>query len=168
MPLTPFHLGPGLLFKAVFRGAFSLMVFGWATVLIDLEPLIALTTGWGEVHGWSHTWVGAIAIGAVATVSGKPLADLALRLVARDSATRLHVRWWVAAASAYVGTLSHILLDGLMHSDMHPFAPWSDAQPWLGAISVSQVYLLCVVTGAIGAVAWLAALAWKSRRPASG
>lgn len=29
MPFTPFHMGPGLLVKALLQGSFSLMVFGW-------------------------------------------------------------------------------------------------------------------------------------------
>jgi hypothetical protein len=28
MPFTPFHMGPGILFKALLQGSFSLMVLG--------------------------------------------------------------------------------------------------------------------------------------------
>ncbi len=56
MPMTPLHLGPGIFLKAVLRGSFSLMVFGYANILIDLLPLVALTSGSGAVHGWTHTW----------------------------------------------------------------------------------------------------------------
>jgi hypothetical protein len=38
MPFTPFHMGPGLLMKVGLQGSFSLMVFGWTQVLIDLQP----------------------------------------------------------------------------------------------------------------------------------
>lgn len=32
MPFTPFHMGPGLLVKALLQGSFSLMVFGWTQI----------------------------------------------------------------------------------------------------------------------------------------
>jgi len=163
MPVTPFHLGVGLVAKALLRGSFSLMVFAWSQILMDLQPLIALTTGTGDVHGWSHTFIGAIVIGAIATVTGKPLANLVLRLVVPKTHAAVRVSWWVAAGSALFGTLSHIVLDGLMHSDLHPFAPWSEAQPWLGAISYGDVYLLSVVLGTLGAAGWLAVTWWRSR-----
>ncbi len=165
MPVTPLHMGPGILLKALLRGSFSLMVFGYANVLIDLQPLIALTSGRGEVHGWTHTWLAATLIGGFAAVTGKWLAEFALRIVASPNRPALRVRWWVAALSAYLGTLSHTALDSLMHADMHPFEPWSDAQPWLGAVSASDINLWCVIAGAVGTVLYLASLWWSRRRP---
>lgn len=164
MPFTPYHLGPGLLIKAVMRGGFSLLVFGWAQVLMDLQPLIALSTGRGAVHGWSHTWLGAAVIGAAAAFSGKYAADLALRIV--QPRPRVSVRWRVAWVSAAIGTLSHVALDSMMHSDLHPFAPFSDAQPWLGAVSVHAIYLGCVYAGVIGAAVYLGSVAWSRTRAA--
>jgi hypothetical protein len=49
-----------------------------------------------------------------------------------------------------------------MHSDMRPFAPFSDARPWLSAISIEQLHLLCVAAGAAG-VAVLVLLRWRRR-----
>ena len=48
MPFTPFHLGPGAVFKVVGGDRFSFMVFGGSQVLIDLEPALRLMTG--ECH----------------------------------------------------------------------------------------------------------------------
>ena len=39
MPFTPFHMGPGILIKSLLQGAFSLMVFGWAQIVMDIQPL---------------------------------------------------------------------------------------------------------------------------------
>ena len=163
MPLTPFHLGPGLLVKAVMRGAFSLIVFGIAQVLIDTQPLVALTTGRGAVHGWSHTWLGAVGIGAIAAVVGRPLANAALRLARGPSRGALRVSWTVAVGSALIGTLSHVGLDSLIYSDMHPLAPWSDAQPGLGSVTAGQAYLGCLVAGILGAVLYVA-VSWRRGR----
>jgi hypothetical protein len=45
MPFTPFHMGPGLAVKAVFGRYFSLMVFGFSQVAIDIEPLVRIIRG---------------------------------------------------------------------------------------------------------------------------
>ena len=55
MPFTPIHLGPGLAFKAIGGRHFSLMVFGGAQVLMDLEPLIGILQDrdgekWGQIR----------------------------------------------------------------------------------------------------------------------
>jgi drug/metabolite transporter (DMT)-like permease len=31
------------------------MVFGWAQIAMDLQPLIVLLAGEGRLHGFSHT-----------------------------------------------------------------------------------------------------------------
>jgi hypothetical protein len=160
-------MGPGLLVKAVMRGAFSLIIFGIAQVLIDAEPLVALTTGRGPVHGWSHTWIGAVVIGAIAALVGRPLTNGALRLARGPRRRPVRVSWPVAFGSAYIGTLSHVGLDSLLYSDMHPLAPWSNAQPGLGALTAGQAYLACVVTGVLGAVLYIAVEWWRGKRGAS-
>ena len=163
MPVTPVHMGPGLLLKSLMRGAFSLVVFGYAQVLVDLQPLVALTTGRGAVHGWSHTWVGAVIIGCFAAITGRPATNGALRLVRGAARSRLTVSWGVAFGSALIGTLSHVALDSVMYPDMHALRPWSDAQPWLGAATSAQVYAGCFLSGAVGAVIYLG-LAWRRSR----
>ena len=45
MPFTPFHLGPGAVFKAIGGRHFSFMVFGGAQVLMDIEPLVGILRG---------------------------------------------------------------------------------------------------------------------------
>ncbi len=60
MPFTPFHLGPGALFKAVGGRHFSFMVFGGTQVLMDIEPLLGLIRGWPVLHGYTHTLAGAL------------------------------------------------------------------------------------------------------------
>jgi membrane-bound metal-dependent hydrolase YbcI (DUF457 family) len=163
MPFTPVHMGPGLLLKALMRGAFSLIIFGYAQVLIDLQPLVALTTGRGELHGWTHTWLGAVVIGFFAAVTGRPLTNAALRLARGGTRSRLTVSWPVALGSGLIGTLSHVALDSLIYREMHALWPWSQAQPWLGAATSAQVYAGCFVSGVIGAAVYLG-LKWRRDR----
>jgi hypothetical protein len=42
MPFTPIHMGPGILIKAILQGSFSLMVFGWTQIVMDIQPLIVI------------------------------------------------------------------------------------------------------------------------------
>ena len=76
VPFTPFHMGPGILLKAVLQGSFSLMVFGWAQIIMDVQPLIVLLSGEGHLHGFTHTYLGATLIGAVSAITGKHAAEL--------------------------------------------------------------------------------------------
>jgi hypothetical protein len=60
------------------------------------------------------------------------------------------------------------VLDSIMHFDMAPFAPISDANPLLRRVLVGWLYVFCVANGLFGAVV-LVGLFWlreKSSRPA--
>ncbi len=165
MPVTPVHLGPGILIKAVFRSAFSLVIFGYAQVLIDLQPLVVLVTHRGTLHGWSHTLIGAAVIGVVAAVTGRPLANAAFRLALGSSRPPVRISWRIAFGSALVGTFSHILLDAFIYSDVHALRPWSNAQPLLGTLTPAQDYVGCVLAGVVGTALYAAGTWWERRRP---
>ena len=68
-------------------------------------------------------------------------------------------------AGAYVGTLSHVALDALMHADMRPLAPFSSANPLLWLVENDNVYRYLAIVGAIGGAVWLWQL-WRARRTA--
>jgi membrane-bound metal-dependent hydrolase YbcI (DUF457 family) len=55
---------------------------------------------------------------------------------------------------ALIGTWSHVLLDSIMHPDVRPFAPFNDANPLLGLVSLEAFHLACVMAGfaAVGVV----------------
>ena len=72
MPFTPLHMGPGLAFKAIGGRHFSLMVFGFSQVMIDLEPLIRMILGDSVLHGVTHTYLGATTVGLASVLIGKP------------------------------------------------------------------------------------------------
>lgn len=58
------------------------------------------------------------------------------------------------AFGALAGTLSHVALDSLMHHDIRPLAPFSEANGLLGAVSLDTLHLACVVAGVAGSVLW--------------
>ncbi len=150
MPFTPFHLGAGALLKGIGRDRFSFMVFGGSQVLIDIEPGYRMIAGDFVLHGPSHTITGALLIGAIATVVGKPVSEFVLRLFRYP---RSKISWLAAALGAFLGTFSHLCFDAAMHSDMIPWAPISNSNELLGIVSVSNLHILCVILGLIGA--WL-------------
>lgn len=162
MPFTPLHMGPGLLLKALLQGSFSLMVFGWAQILMDLQPLLVMLSGQGQLHGFTHTLLGASLIGGVAIVSGKYLGQVGLRLLGLGSACP--IRWTVAVVSGLLGSYSHVLLDGLMHADVELFFPLSDARPLLRLVGYGQLELFCLLSGVAGALLYLMVINWRRRR----
>jgi len=156
VPFTPFHMGPGLLVKALLQGSFSLMVFGWAQIIMDIQPLVVLLTGEGHLHGFTHSYIGATLIGIASALSGKYAAELGLRLIGQVS--YLPISWPVAIVSAFIGSYSHVLLDSIMHSDVEPFAPFMPYNPFLGFITVEWLHKFCLYSGLIGVGLYFAVL----------
>jgi hypothetical protein len=108
-----------------------------------------------------------LAINAVAgaAVIGRPICQALVRGWAPDPRVPLlgslrgsaSISWASAVTGAFVGTYSHVFLDSIMHADMRPFAPWSDASPLLGIVSVGGLHVACLLSGVLGALLVLAA-----------
>jgi len=147
-------MGPFIVVKAAAQRRFSLLVFGWSQIVIDLQPLFVMLTGRGELHGLSHTLLGATLIGFFCALSGKYLGELGLRLIGKKE--YLPISWAVSFASAFIGTYSHVFIDSIMHAEVSPFAPWSLSSPLYGLISIDALNLLCVATAIVGGIAFIA------------
>ena len=158
MPFTPFHLGPGALCKAIGGRHLSFMVFGGAQVLMDIEPLIGLIQNRPVLHGYTHTLAGALLIGLVAALTGRPVSERVLRGL---SIPHSPLTWRAAFAGAFIGTYSHVLLDAVMHSDMNPWWPLAAGNGLLGLIPLGLLHQVCAGVGAVSAV--LIALAARRR-----
>lgn len=150
MPFTPFHMGPGILVKALLQGSFSLLIFGWAQIVMDIQPLLVLLSGEGHLHGFTHTYIGATLLAIFSALTGKYLAEFGLRLLEIKYNPPVNIRWWVAFLSAFIGTFSHVLLDSIMHGDVQPFYPWHLDNSLLKAISTSSLHFLCIYSAVIG------------------
>lgn len=147
MPFTPFHLGPGALFKAIGGQRFSFMVFGGAQVMMDIEPLIGIIQDKPVLHGYTHTLAGALVIGLAAALLGKPIAGAVLRLLGM---LRGPLTWVASFAGAMAGTFSHVLFDAVMHADMNPWWPFAQGNALLGIIPVTTLHWACLGLGAAG------------------
>jgi len=161
MPFTPIHLGPGLAFKAVGGSHFSFMVFGGAQVLMDIEPLLGILRDKPILHGLSHTLAGALAIGMLAGVIGKPVSWAVLR---RLNIPHAPLTWTASFAGALLGSFSHIFLDAVMHADMRPWWPFRTDNPLLYLMGIDRLHLACALTGLLG----LAVIALRAKRGRRG
>lgn len=152
MPITPFHFGPGAAIHALAPRQVSFLAFVAANVLIDVEPFYFIATRQYPLHRFFHTYVGASLV-VVGTV------------VLFVAARRFAVRFWLpnvfgwqelgvrpVALGALAGACSHVVLDSLMHGDMAPLAPFSNANPLLQAVSLSTLHWSCVAAGVAAAV----------------
>lgn len=150
MPVTPFHFGAGLAVKAAAPQRFGLLAFCTANVIIDVEPLYYALTGQYPLHRFFHTLPGAL-IAAVVTVF--------LVWVLRAVLQWLHlnrslVKAEVASPGVWLGALSgaisHILLDSMVHSDVHPFWPLTSLNPFWGWFSRFEVENFLILLGLAG------------------
>jgi membrane-bound metal-dependent hydrolase YbcI (DUF457 family) len=130
----------------------SFLSFCAANVLIDIEPLYYMLTHQARLHRFFHTYIGASLVA---------LGTIALFLACRWFATRVWLPnpfHWQAlsvtavAVGAAAGTYSHIVLDSVMHADITPFAPFSDANPLFRVVSLSTLHLFCLASGAVALI----------------
>ena len=164
MPATPFHLGPGVLIKAAAPRQFSMAAYSLAQVVIDVESGYYLLRGEYPVHRQAHTFLLGGLIGLlcgliVSRVGGwwaRPR-DVIPEVLAAE------FRLPVAVVSGIFGGIFHSVLDGIMHADIRPFRPFTDANPLYDLVSVRTLYLFCTITGLVGA-ALLLARERRSRR----
>lgn len=163
MPFTPFHMGPGLLLKGLLRGSFSVIIFGWAQIIMDLQPLFVLLTGHGHLHGFSHTLIGATLLTVVSGLSGRYLLLASHRFLPGAWRAAFSVSWWTTLTSATIGCYSHVLLDAVMHRDLEPFAPFSQINPWLDPEHIGLLHTLCLLAGIVGALL-IAVFTWADRK----
>jgi len=156
MPITPFHFGPGAVIHALAPRRVSFIAFCAANVLIDVEPLYFMLTHQYPLHRFFHTYVGALPV-ALATV------------LLFYGARRFAARFWLpnpfgwrelgrapVVLGAFLGSTSHIVLDSIMHNDIRPFAPFSQANPLLMAVTLNTLHLACLLAGVAALIIVLA------------
>jgi membrane-bound metal-dependent hydrolase YbcI (DUF457 family) len=154
MPFTPFHFGPGGAIHVLAPRRTSFLAFCVSNVFTDCETLYFIITRQYPLHRFFHTYIGAAVMA---------LMTLLLFVVAKSLARPLRLpnvlKWrdltmLPVALGASVGTLSHVLLDSIMHPDVRPFAPFTDANPLLHVVPLELLHLACVLAGvaAVGVV----------------
>jgi membrane-bound metal-dependent hydrolase YbcI (DUF457 family) len=145
MPVTPFHLGPGIAFKLIASRHVSFTIFAFTQILIDLEAFYYFAQNDGHMHRHLHTFLGAAIVAGVGVVVGRPLCQWLLKLW-NSHLSPVQKRWLYVEPQIF----SHILLDSIMHGDMQPFLPFSDKNGLYHILTLDQLDMLCVVSGFVG------------------
>jgi membrane-bound metal-dependent hydrolase YbcI (DUF457 family) len=145
MPLTPFHIGPGLFIPLLLFNIINLPTFLIASVVVDVEPILVLSLSLQyPLHGFLHSFVGgsivALALTIVMVKSRKLFSPLM-------SSFKLEQKWSIASISiaSFSGIYLHLFLDAQMHYDMQPFFPLA-GNPFLDQSSLSGLIpvIFCV------------------------
>jgi hypothetical protein len=138
MPVTPFHFGPGAVLKAIGGRWFSFRAFATVQIAIDVESIWNIVAGNDPIHDRLHTMPGALAVGLVVAVAGRPL---------------LGLPWTALVTGAALGAVTHVLLDAVMHADSRPFGA---GNPLHVPGSFVLLHVLCLASGVLGAVLLIA------------
>ena len=160
MPFTPVHFGLGALPGGATSRVFSFRTFCFANVVIDLEALVRIPLGLHPIHDWLHTFLLGTAVPlALVFPVGRPFCLWVSRvwngLSDRSSlSARFPIPESIAAlptaTGAIVGGISHVFLDSVMHSDIHPLRPFSDANPFLDLVGIWPLHAMLAIAGLIG------------------
>ena len=152
MPFTPFHFGPGALVHAVAPRQVSFLAFCAANVAIDVEPLVWILRGEPPLHRFAHSYVGACLVALLVVALWLAAVRVAATLRIPDAFGWRGLALRQVALGALIGTVSHVVLDSVMHADLRPLAPWSDANPLLRAVTLDTLHGACVVAAIVAGV----------------
>jgi len=152
MPFTPFHFGVAALLKAAVPVRFSFLIFCYSQIVTDMTVAYNIVMREYPLHGFTHTFVGALVVGTVCGLTGPYVHNLAKRWNRRPSLMLQSPSSGVCFMSAFIGTFSHIVLDSVMHGDMQPLWPLSGANPILDCIPLDILHLACMAGGIVGLI----------------
>lgn len=172
LPFTPFHMGAALIVKPALNRRFSVITFGIAQVAMDIEPGVRMAAGTDVLHGPTHTILGALIMAFLVMLVAPGICNYLLakwnkEVIYYKRPGLLHsgpVSKTAVVMGAFFGTLSHVLLDSLIHHDIHPLSPFSQANPFMDLITHDGVYQACTIVGVLGSAAWLI-IQWAAHPP---
>ncbi|MBC3872950.1 metal-dependent hydrolase [Undibacterium flavidum] len=150
MPITPFHFGPGAAIQALFPQKISFIAFALSNVLLDLEPAYYMLSGQFPVHRFFHSFLGSSFFIPIVV-----LIFIGLRKVQKRKTWIPDFYEWSklsieqVSLGAVIGVYSHIVLDGIMHSDVQPFAPFVAMNPFLHLLSLNILHWLCIAAAVL-------------------
>lgn len=161
MPITPFHFGPGAAVQALFPHKVSFIAFALSNVLLDFESAYYMLTGQFPLHRFFHSFFGSSFLIPVVV-----LIFVLMRSIRKRKTWIPDIYNWSALSikqvflGAALGVYSHIVFDGIMHSDVQPFAPFGSMNPFLHLLSLDTLHWFCVAA----AVFAFGVLVYRMRR----
>ena len=141
--------------SVVSRGYVSFLSFCAVNVLIDVESLYNMLTHAPRIHTFLHTYVGATFAAALVVAAFHPVRWLTRNVPPSPRTTWRNLPLTAVMTGAVLGAWSHVLLDSIMHSDITPLAPFTEANVLHGVISLRALHLSCAIAGMIGLAWWL-------------
>jgi membrane-bound metal-dependent hydrolase YbcI (DUF457 family) len=138
---------------AASRHRISFLAFAATNVLIDVESLYNMLTSQPRIHTFFHTYLGSTIAAATVVVAYLPARWLALKLPAWSILGWRHLPVMAVLLGSIVGAWSHVLFDSIMHDDITPLAPFSNANVLHQVVSLRVLHAFCIATGVLG-VAW--------------
>lgn len=122
MTITPLHFGVLAPINHVAKGKVSNASFVLANMWMDQASIIYTLTGYGTISHSDHEFWWALVMACIIGVF------------------RWNRAWWIGA---FLGSVSHIALDMLAHTDMSPLWPLVEGNPfYLGLMEPLSISLL--------------------------
>ncbi len=71
------------------------MVFGWTQIVMDIQPLIVMITDEGQLHGFSHTYIGVTVLAILSALTIKYLSELGFKILGVAKDDPITIAWWL-------------------------------------------------------------------------
>jgi membrane-bound metal-dependent hydrolase YbcI (DUF457 family) len=133
MPITPLHVGVLAPINHFFPGKFNNLAFIIVTLWLDASAIAyyALGLEMGEMHGpLTHSFMGAMLLSGIVAVLGFKSVP------------------WIAGA--FLGGMTHILLDAMVHVEMLPIYPLDGNPFYWGGMEPVSLLLVAPLIWLIG------------------
>lgn len=145
MPFTPFHLGPSLAVGVSAKRIFHIPAFIAGSVLLDIEPLLILLLHLDcPLHGFFHTLLGGFLASIPISVLFFALRKHVGRIFSLLKLEQSQSLSFIFPGS-FSGTATHVLVDSIFHSEIHPFFPLS-FNPFYRLLTSGEIHVICLVS----------------------
>jgi len=152
MPLTPFHLGPGLFLGVLTIKFFNFWAVLFGSIVMDIEPMVLLIVNpcyHCPHHSFFHSILGAILgsliLAAILWRFRAKLDKISLKFKIQQSFS-----FPVLFFSSLVAWVVHIFFDSLTHFDVFPFWPSHFNPIFIGKEIYWPLNLICLLFGILG------------------
>jgi len=154
MPLTPFHLGPGLFLGSLTLRFFNLWPILLGSIVMYIEPLVLLIIK--KCYQCPHHWffhsilgaiLGSLILAAILYRLREKLDKISLKYKIRQSFSFL-----VLFSSSLVAWLIHIFFDSLTHFDVFLLWPLKYQPTFIGKEIYWPLNLIFIILGIIALV----------------
>ncbi|MFH1440825.1 MAG: metal-dependent hydrolase, partial [Candidatus Omnitrophota bacterium] len=155
--------GPSLCIGLCFFRIVNIPAFFIANIIIDIEPFSVLFFKLNyPLHGFFHSFLGGTILSLI--ISG---VIYYYRKEINKFMSIFYLSQNISFRSIFLGAITgaylHIFLDAFLYTDIKPFYPFR-VNPLYGMVSLSNIYLFCVITGIVFVICYLVRLVMLKTR----